>query len=312
MAAIDPLSVSPRLPLLQRRAVRAALCAVAGMGVIGVVDNVMPEVFAHIGLAQFHFVRSAMALALLPVVLWWSGLSMRPVNPWGVLGRSVFLSLGMGIYFACIGFIPVAEGLAGVFTAPLFIMLLNWAEGRRMAWGTVALILFGFCGCLALVQPDPTQLGWLAIGPIAAGFFYGLGGKVTQSWTGQENTWTLVGYYLALIGGTGGVALLFLDPAAESYVHRGWAPMPLHVMALCFAQALSALLAVGLLTRAYQLAAPAFVGAFEYTVLIVAAGTGYAVWGHVLEPLGILGIAMILISGAALAVRGDDGAGGAT
>ncbi|MEM9350852.1 MAG: EamA/RhaT family transporter, partial [Pseudomonadota bacterium] len=66
-----------------------------------------------------------------------------------------------------------------------------------------------------------------------------------------------------------------------------------------------ALLAVGLLTRAYQLAQPAFVAAFEYTVLIVAAGVGFFVWGHGLDLLGAFGVFVILASGAALAVRGD-------
>ena len=306
MAAIDPIAA----PIFRRRSVRAALCAVLGMGLIGVVDNVMLEVFSHIGLAQFHFVRSAMALAMLPLFAIVAGVSVRPVNPLGVLGRSVFLTLGMTIYFACIGFMPVAEGLAGVFTAPLFVMLLSWIEGRRLDAASVGFILLGFVGCLAVVQPDPGRLGWLALGPIAAGFFYGLGGKVTRSWTGSENPWTLVTGYLALIGAVGGIALLFLDPSTEGYVLRGWAPMTLHVLGLCFAQAVVALVAMSLLTRAYQLAAPAFVGAFEYTVLIVAAGTGYLVWGHVLNLTAVLGVVVILIAGAALAVRGDRGAGG--
>lgn len=114
--AVVELSYTPR-------PVRAALYAVTGMGIIGVIDNVMPEVARHIGLAQFHFVRSGLALCLLPLILMWSGLSIRPVNPWGVLGRSTLMTLGMGIYFACVGFLPVAQVLAGVFTAPLFIML---------------------------------------------------------------------------------------------------------------------------------------------------------------------------------------------
>ncbi|MEM8591513.1 MAG: DMT family transporter [Pseudomonadota bacterium] len=287
------------------RPVRAATLAVAGMGIIGVIDNVMPEVARHIGLAQFHFVRSLMALCLLPLILLWTGQSIRPVNAWGVVGRSTFMTLGMGIYFACVGFLPVAQVLAGVFTAPLFIMLATLMQGRRVDRGSAGLILLGFVGCLAVVQPDMGNLGWLAIGPLLAGFFYGMGGKVTRSWTGQENVWTLTACYLSLIGGMGGIALLVLDPAGTNYVTRGWAAMPPHIIGLCALQAVGALIAVGLLTRAYQLAAPAFVGAFEYTVLIIAAAIGFAVWGHALNALALAGVALILTSGAALAWRGD-------
>ncbi|MEM9436140.1 MAG: DMT family transporter [Pseudomonadota bacterium] len=301
MAVLDPsrASFGARPPL------RAALLAVAGMGLIGVADNVMPEVARHIGLAQFHFVRSSMALAMLPAVLWWAGGSLRPVNPWGVIGRSLLLAIGMTIYFACVGFLPVAQVLAGIFTAPLWIMLATLAERKRVDPVAAPLIVFGFVGCLAVVQPDPSRLGWLAIGPLMAGFFYGMAGKVTRSWTAHENVWTLVAVYLALIGGAAGVVLLFLDPASEDYITRGWASMPLHVVLLCFLQAIVALLAVGLLTRAYQLAQPAFVAAFEYTVLIIAAGVGFLVWGHGLDLLGAFGVFVILASGAALAVRGD-------
>ncbi|MEO0664130.1 MAG: DMT family transporter, partial [Pseudomonadota bacterium] len=286
---------------MARPAVKAACLAVIGMGIIGAADNVMPEVARHIGLAQFHAVRSAMALVLLPFVLAWAGVRLRPVQPWGVIGRSLLLAVGMGCYFACLGVLPVAQALAGVFTAPLWIMLVSRLGGARVDGGTAALILAGFAGCLMVVQPDPQGLGWLAIFPLAAGFFYGMAGKVTRTWTRDENVWTLVGVYLAILGGGAALALLALDLASTDYITRGWAPMPWHVVGLCLLQAVVALSAVALLTRAYQLAAPAFVGAFEYTVLIVAAAVGFVLWGHGMNGLGMAGVVVILASGAALA-----------
>ncbi|MEO0486414.1 MAG: DMT family transporter [Pseudomonadota bacterium] len=287
------------------RPLRAAALAVAGMGLIGVIDNVIPEVAAHIGLAQFHFVRSALALVLLPVIVLWTGARLRPVNAWGVIGRSALITVAMVIYFACVGFLPVAQVLAGVFMAPLFIMLATLLEGRRVDPVGAALICVGFLGCLAVVQPDVGALEWLGVGPMLAGFFYGMGGKVTRTWTRDENAWTLTGTYLFMIGVLGGAALLVLEPGGDDYITRGWAPMPAHVLVLCAVQAVGALIAVGLLTRAYQLAAPAFVGCFEYTVLIMAAGVGYVVWGHTLGPMAAAGIALILAAGAVLAWRGD-------
>ncbi|MEL6913630.1 MAG: DMT family transporter [Pseudomonadota bacterium] len=283
---------------------KAAGLAVAGMALIGVGDNAMPEVAAHMGLAQFQVVRSGMALALLPLILLGTGRRLRPVNPWGILGRSALLTIAMGFYFASVGFLSVAQSLAGVFTAPLWVMIVTRAEGGRVDPWTAFLILLGFLGCLAVVQPDPAAAGWLAIGPLLAGFFYGMTGKVTRRWTGQESAWTLVAAYLAMIGVAGALALPFLDPQGTDYLTRGWTAVPAHVLWLCFAQALVALVSVTLLARAYQLAAPAFVGAFEYSVLLVAAAVGALVWGHGIGPLGLLGIALLLGSGAALARHG--------
>lgn len=274
------------------------------MGIIGAVDNVMPEVAQHIGLAQFHVVRSAMALCLiLPILLANGGL--RPAKPWGVLGRSALITLGMGFYFACVGFLPVTQALAGVFTAPLWIMLMNLARGRRVDPVGALLICTGFAACLAVVQPPLTDLTWLSVGPLAAGFFYGMGGMVTRSWTGEENAWLLTGAYLAVFGLAAVVWLLLQPEGGTSYLTRGWAPMPWHILFFCALQAVGAVTAVALIARAYQLAAPAYVGAFEYTVLIVAAGVGYAAWGHALNVQAMAGIAVLLASGAALAWWGD-------
>ncbi|MEM6478360.1 MAG: DMT family transporter [Pseudomonadota bacterium] len=297
MTVLDPSMIG--------RPVRAAAYAIIGMGMIGAADNVMPEVARHIGIAQFHFTRSAMALALVPLAFAVAGVRFRIVNIWGVIGRSSLLTLGMVIYFACVGFLPVAQVLAGVFTAPLWIMLATRLEGGRIEPVGGALIFLGFLGCLAVVQPQPGAMGWLALGPLLAGFFYGMGGKVTRRWTAEEDPWVLVATYLAMIGALGGLALLVFDPAHDDYLTRGWAPMPAHVVFYCALQAAVALVAVALLTKAYQIAAPAFVGAFEYTVLIVAAGVGYLAWGHGLNGLSAIGIAMILASGAALAWWGD-------
>ncbi|MEM1232597.1 MAG: DMT family transporter [Pseudomonadota bacterium] len=300
MAVIDASSA----PRPRRAPFKAAAFAIVGMAIIGVVDNVMPEVARHIGIAQFHIVRSAMALCIIVPLLMAQG-GLRPANPWGVFGRSVLMTLGMGIYFACVGFLPVAQVLAGVFTAPLWIMVVTLLRGQRVEPMAAVLVVLGFAGCLAVVQPSVTSLNWLSLGPLGAGFFYGMGGLVTRSWTGRESVWMLTGAYLALFGLAALVWLGVQPEGGTGYLMRGWAPMPWHVLVFCALQALAAVFAVALLARAYQLAAPAYVGAFEYTVLIVAAGVGFAVWGHALNALAVLGVALILASGAALAAWGD-------
>ncbi|MEM1234994.1 MAG: hypothetical protein AAGH70_12795, partial [Pseudomonadota bacterium] len=143
MAVIDAPAAPRPARHLVRQPVKVAGLAILGMGIIGVVDNVMPEVARHIGIAQFHIVRSAMALCIIVPLLIARG-GLRPANPWGVLGRSALMTIGMGLYFACVGFLPVAQVLAGVFTAPLWIMVVTLMRGQRVEPLAALLIILGF------------------------------------------------------------------------------------------------------------------------------------------------------------------------
>ena len=115
----------------------------------------------------------------------------------------------------------------------------------------------------------------------------------------------LTGAYLALFGLVALGWLMVQPEGGTTYLTRGWSPMPPHILLFCLLQAIGAVGAVALIARAYQLAAPAYVGAFEYTVLIVAAGVGFATWGHALNDVAVIGVGVILASGAALAWWGD-------
>ena len=50
---------------------------------------------------------------------------MRPIRFWWVMARNMFLAGAMFVYFGCLGFFPIAQVAAGLFTAPILVMVIT-------------------------------------------------------------------------------------------------------------------------------------------------------------------------------------------
>lgn len=70
-----------------------------------------------------------------------------------------------------------------------------------------------------------------------------------------------------------------------------------------FVQAAGSLLGVGLMIRAYQIASASRVAVFEYVILPASAFWGWVIWSETLTPLAVLGMGLITLAGAMIALR---------
>src|SRR6056297_2792670 len=107
------------------RPLAAALAMVVAMAVIGFVDTFIGLIAETIGLWQFHAMRSALMVPLLALMPMLGLGSLWPTRWRRVLARSVVLSISMMLYFGALGLMPVAQAMAGMFTSPLFVLLIN-------------------------------------------------------------------------------------------------------------------------------------------------------------------------------------------
>ena len=294
------------------RTLAAAAAVMIYAAIIGYTDNYVRLIASEGGLWQFHATRSAMALALLAVAATVLRLRLRPVNLGAVLARSAIHGGAMLIYFGALAFLPVAQVAAGLFTAPIFVLLITrFAYGHPIGPVRILAVITGFVGVILVLGPSAmTGASWAAVLPAAAGALYALGNIATREWCASESAGTLLAGFFGMLGLLGAVGILLLAafplnaPAgASGFVMRGWADVSSTFYFWTFVQAAGSLLAVGMMIKAYQLAEASRVSVFEYIILPASAFWGWIIWGETLTPLAIAGMVLIAGAGGMIALR---------
>lgn len=288
---------------------RAALSILAGMMALGLTDNFVPYVTHDSSLWQFHLVRGLMALAMMAGVAAIGWGVLRPRKPWAVMGRSILQAGAMLIYFGCLSRLPISVVVAGLFTSPLFVLLIAVLfQGKRVGAIRTCAIVAGFTGALLVIRPDPAALDPVAFLPILAGLLYAVGAVATRSWCDGEGTLSLTaGFFvmLTLFGAIGCLVLPGTGTGPEGFTTRGWMPLTPSLFTWIAVQAVGALVGIGFIFRGYQLAEASFVAVFEYSLLVFASVWAFVLWGDVVPPLGLLGMVLIAGAGATIALRPD-------
>jgi drug/metabolite transporter (DMT)-like permease len=291
----------------------AVVCALSAMALFGLIDNFMRPAAEIGGLWQFHLLRSLIALGLLLVVAWFMGISVRPKRPRNVLGRSLLNGVAMCIYFGCLGLMPISQVVAGLFTAPIFVVIFSVAFfGETVGARRIFAVLLGFAGILMVIRPDAEAFSLLSAVPVLAGAIYALGIIATRRWCAGEGTLTLLGAFFGVMLGFGalGVLVLTLFPVevpsgAEGFVVRGWVRPEGIFLTMIIVQGVGSLIGVGLSIKAYQLAEASFVAVFENMLIVFATVWAIILWGEVPSTISIIGIACVAGAGVIIAVRSE-------
>ncbi|MEO1153607.1 MAG: DMT family transporter [Pseudomonadota bacterium] len=290
--------------------IAAAASILAAMLLIGFIDNFVVNIARDAGLWQFHFLRSLMALPLIVGLAVLGVGTLRILRPGAVAARSLFISFAMVLYFGALAFLPISEAVAGLFTSPIFVLLIS-TIALRQSVGPVRIFaaLVGFMGVVMVLRPDAGAVTFATVAPVCAGFFYALGAVTTRTWCADESPTALLAAFFAALGvwGALGVAVLTVFPVATEdpgFILRGWAVPTQAFLGWTLMQAVGSIIAVGLITRSYQMADTSFVAVFEYSLLIFVAAWAWVLRGETVDLWAGLGIALIIGSGVVLALRG--------
>lgn len=289
----------------------AAVCVLAAMGLFGLIDNYMRLAAETGGLWQFHLLRSMIALALLVPVAAALGVRLRPVRPLAVAGRSVLNAAAMVIYFGCLGYMPISQAVAGLFTAPIFVVVISALFlGETVRLRRWLAVFIGFAGIVMVLRPDPADLSPLSFLPVLAGAIYAMGNIATRRWCGGEGTLALLAAFFAcmlVFGAAGSIGLaLYPQPVpagADGFALRGWVRPDGVFGLMVVVQGVGSLIGVGLLIRAYQLADASFVAVLENALLVAATLWAAILWGEVPDRIALIGLAMVAIAGVIIAIR---------
>ena len=303
-------------PIPQTRPLVAAASMLGAMAVIGVIDNAVPVLAGEIGLWQFYAWRVVMAV---PVILLAARLGFGTVKPgrlWAVLLRGAMLSISMMFYFGALSVMPIAQALSGLFTSPVFVLVITALALRQPIgpWRVLA-VSMGFTGILVVLSPDPASLSLATFLPVFGGLFYALGAIATRTvCAGEDVLAMLLAMFLVqgLIGlaGLGTVAVLApeVGAGASGFVSRGWVwPMSPLVHLLMVIQAVFSVLGVGLITRAYALGDASYVAVFEYSVFIFGPLAAFVIFAQRVGWNEVAGIALIAGAGLVIVWRLRDG-----
>ena len=289
----------------------AAMLICAYAVVIAFTDNFVRVIAAEAGLWQFHAVRSAMALALVAALAAPLGLRLWPRNLRAVAARSAVHGGAMLIYFGALAFLPVAQVAAGLFTAPIFVLLIGrLAYGQTIGPAKVLAVAIGFLGVVLVLGPQAMAGATLAaVVPVLAGALYAMGNIATRQWCAEERPEAMTAGFFAAMGVLGLVGLVVLAfvplnaaPGPDGFVLRGWVWPSGAFWFWTFVQAAGSLAAVAMVVAAYQMADTGRVSVFEYAVLPASAMWGWMLWGEIQRPMAFVGMALIAGAGAVIAL----------
>jgi drug/metabolite transporter (DMT)-like permease len=220
---------------------------------------------------------------------------------WGLLALRAVTTLGSTISFiAAITVMPLADALAIVFIEPFILMFMGWVFlGEQVGPRRILASGVGFIGAIIVVQPGILAFGYVALWPLAAGFFFAAYMLVTRQLRAHPP--------LVIQSATSGLALLMSVPLLFVFEGQGGmfdAVMPQGVMWFYLAGVgIIATVSHLFLTFALRLAPSATVAPLSYAEMAFATAVGFWVFGDFPETTTWVGVVLIVGSGLYLLHR---------
>ena len=208
--------------------------------------------------------------------------------------RSSFLVAATMCFFGGLKWLPLAEGSAITFLAPIVVVLLAGPLlGERPTRARWAAAIAGFSGVLLLVRPGGAVFHPAALLLLGAAVTNGLYQLYTRMLAAEDPSTLL--FYSALVGT---VALTLPLPWLVDL--STLAPRDLGLLVLL---GLLAGLGHWFMINAYQRAPASLLTPFTYLQMLWATAYGYLVFGQLPDGISFVGMAVIVASGVGLALH---------
>jgi len=207
--------------------------------------------------------------------------------------RSTMLLGATVCFFSGLRYLPLAEGSAILFLAPIIVVLLSGPLlGERPTHARWVAAIAGFLGVLILLRPGSAIFHPATLLLLAAALFNALYHMLTRKLAADDVYTTL--FYSALVGA---VALTVALPFRFDQ-----APLTLGDGSLLLLLGLLAGLGHWFVIAAYVHAPASLLTPFSYVQIIWAVAYGYVIFGQLPDGWSALGIAVIAASGIYLAI----------
>jgi len=265
----------------------AAVYLLAGEGLLALMAAMVKWQSDHLPITTLIFGRCLFGfLTVLPLVLL-SGVSLKTqVFRWHFV-RAFIGMMGMAGYFYVLGRISLPEATLVKLTSPFFLPIVAWFWLKEsIETLTVLAIIVGFIGITLILQPGTDNFAPAALIGILAAFFASCA-KVTIRFMSVSEPSIRIVFYFALLTTMASAVPLLLNFTKIGMASWAW---------------LAVLGALGtggqiLMTQAYRLASPGYVGVFTYASVIYASVMGWLIWGESLNLLAWFGAGLVVLAG---------------
>jgi drug/metabolite transporter (DMT)-like permease len=219
---------------------------------------------------------------------------VRTQRPRLQIVRGFVLVASTMLFFSAISLMPIAEASAISFVSPFILVALSVAFlGERVRPSTWIAVGVSFVGVLFIIRPGSAVFSAVALLPLVTAFFFAVYQLLTRKLAGIDSTLATL-FISALIG-----ALVM-----TAVVPFFWAPLVSPWHALLFL-AMGTLATAGhfMLIRAFELAPASTLAPFVYAQLVAVLVLGYVVFGNFPDGWSLVGMAIIVATGAFVATR---------
>ncbi|MDR3473791.1 MAG: DMT family transporter [Devosia sp.] len=269
------------------------LLVVASILVFGVQDAVSKVLVQDYPPFQIAMIRY-WALAALSLVLAWRQAplrhAMRSGYPLLQVLRGMLLVADVWLFALAIRTVPLAELQAITLVYPLLVTLVAIPVlGERVGPFRLGAVLAGFAGALVIVRPGGLPIDTGVVFALSSSVAYALYITLTRLVSQRDSTATSM-VYAALVG-------VVLSSAVGVFY---WHPMDGRGMLLVSVVMVTMGVAHGLMMKAISLAPASVLQPFSYFALPWGITLSFVVFGHLIDPISLVGAA--IIAGAGLVV----------
>ena len=245
-----------------------------------------------IELVFFQYI--VMLVIILPIVVFRGGWhSLATKHPYSLLLRGTIGVVAVGLLFAAVSQIPIADAYAISFISPIVVTILSpFLLGENVGIRRWFAVATGFGGVLLVIQPGFEEFQTGSLIAISAGVMFGLYGIVTRKLTQQELPQIMM-VYTSFVGVVGVSAFLPAIWVTPQLVHGG----------IIVAMGVLATVGHAFMVYSYAAAPAVVVTPFLYTSMIAATIQGYFIFGDFPNFIAWIGISTIIACGIYTTLR---------
>jgi drug/metabolite transporter (DMT)-like permease len=207
--------------------------------------------------------------------------------------RGVLLVVDIWMFVAALKTVQLPEVQSITLVYPLLVTLMAVPLlGEKVGVFRIVAVMVGFLGALVIVRPGGVQLDWGVAYAVGSGVCYALYVVLTRKVSSSDPPATSM-VYVGLVG-------LVVSSAVGVFF---WQPLDLATGIGVGYIMLTGVVAHGLMILALSMAPASVLQPFNYTSLPWSIVLSYFIFGHLIDPVSLLGAAVIVGAGLVVMAR---------